>query len=100
TYIIITRLEFRRVLLRSYCMYNDINFKNIKDIINDHYFRGFIKINDKQIHKLGYAKIIENCTSNKCFKNLYHFLSNKTHPSFVRSVERLVGQQIRLNCLQ
>lgn len=70
-------------ILQKYCMYNDINFKNIKDIINDHYFRGFIEINDQQIHKLGYAKIIENCTSNKCFKNLYHFLSNKTHPSFV-----------------
>lgn len=70
-------------VLKKYCMNNDTHYEKVKAIIDKYNFNGFIEIKDKKIEKLSYTKIIENCTSNKYFKNLYHFLSNKTHPSFV-----------------
>lgn len=70
-------------VLKKYCMNNDTHYEKVKAIIDKYNFNGFIEIKDKKIKKLNYTKIIKNCTSNKYFKNLYHFLSNKTHPSFV-----------------
>lgn len=70
-------------ILKKYCMNNDTHFEKVEAIIKKFNFNGFIEIKDKKIEKLSYAKIIENCTSNKYFKNLYHSLSNKTHPTLI-----------------
>src|SRR5690606_22290382 len=70
-------------VLQEYCTREGLNYSNLTSIINGYKFTGFLEITQANFKGIGYKNIVENCTSNEYFKNLYHFLSNKTHPSFV-----------------
>lgn len=67
-------------ILKEYCNSNELDFDQLNIIIDQNNFKGII---NSEFNGYGYASIINNCTSNKYFNNMYHFLSNKAHPTFV-----------------